>query len=171
VNGTSPVIGAPARPSGRGLGPVDLLREALLGAASGARSTCGPTALALRARPDDARVAGRVAPWGPVAAVLALGELVADKTPVVPPRSGIVGLAPRILLAGASGRVLAARDGRGAPTSGVVAALAAVGAALGGVRWRAAASRRCGSDLPGALAEDLAAAVCAWWATRRPVAS
>ncbi|NMO88480.1 hypothetical protein [Actinomycetospora sp. TBRC 11914] len=167
MSGTSRVVGAPARPSRRALGPVELLREALLGAATGARSTFGPTALALRARPDDPRAAGRVARWAPAVAVGALGEVVADKTPVVPPRNGIVGLAPRILLGGASGRVLATRDGRAVPTSGVVAALAAVGAALGGVRWRAAASRRCGSDLPGALAEDLAAAACAWWATRR----
>ncbi|HEY2193583.1 MAG TPA: hypothetical protein VGH76_15000 [Actinomycetospora sp.] len=145
----------------------DLVRETLLGAASGARSTYGPTALALRARPGDRRVAGRLAPWGPLAAALALGETVADKTPVVPPRNGIVGLAPRILSGGAAGRVLATRDGRAIPTSGVVAALAAVGAALGGVRWRAAASRRFGSDLPGALAEDVAAAACAWFATRR----
>jgi uncharacterized membrane protein len=167
VSGPRPVVGTPARPSGRSLGPGDLLREALLGAASGARSTFGPAALALRARPEDTRVAGRLARWAPGAAALALGEVVADKTPVVPPRDGLVGLAPRILSGGASGRVLATRDGCVIPTSGVVAALAAVGAALGGVRWRAAASRRCGSDWPGALAEDLAAAACAWWATRR----
>ncbi len=145
----------------------DLVREALLGAATGARSTFGPTALALQAKPRDRGLSGRLAPWAPVTPLLALGEAVADKTSVVPPRNGPVGLAPRILFAGVAGRALAVRDRRAHPTSGLVAVAAAIGTAVGGVAWRAAAERRWGQDLPGALAEDVAAAGCAWVATRR----
>jgi uncharacterized membrane protein len=145
----------------------DLVREALLGAATGARSTFGPTALALRARPGDPGL-GRIVRWAPATPVLALGEVLADKSSVVPPRTGAAGLAPRILFAAVAGRAMAVRDGSAHRASGVIAAGAAIGAALGGVRWRAAAARWWGQDLPGALTEDLAAAGGAWLATRRP---
>jgi uncharacterized membrane protein len=36
-----------------------------------------------------------------------------------------------------------------------------------GVQARAAAARRLGSDLPGAVTEDVLAATLGWWATRR----
>ena len=128
------------------------LRAALLGLATGGRSTLGLTALACTAsRP------------GPVALrwVAGLGsavELAGDKVPQAPSRLAPVGLAARLAGAAASGGWLARRAGeRGSavPLAGLIAMAAALAGALLGHRWRSLGARRLGTDLPGALAEDV----------------
>jgi uncharacterized membrane protein len=154
--------GPPARPS-------TLLRAAALGAASGARSTAGTTAMALTSRPGDAGLASRIGrrSAGAVASLLAAGEAVVDKQPAVPSRLGAPGLVPRLALGSTSAAAMARRDGDDPALPALVGMAGAAGAAVLGVRARAAASRRFGSDTPGALAEDVLAAALAWFGARR----
>ncbi|GLZ49014.1 hypothetical protein Acsp06_51990 [Actinomycetospora sp. NBRC 106375] len=136
-----------------------LARAAALGAATGARSTFGVTALALRgARGRSVRGA---------AVLAALGEAAGDKHPAVPPRTHPAGLAPRLGLAATSAGAAAHRDGREVGPGALVAVGAALGAAVGGMRLRGLAHARLGTDLPGALAEDAVAALLAGWGARR----
>lgn len=146
-----------------------LVRAAALGAASGTRSSAGLTALAWRARHDDAGLGGRLAGSRrrAVLGMFALGEAGADKHPSVPPRNSAHALAPRIVLASTSAQAVARRDRTEGGPAALVAAGAALAAALGGMRLRALAQQRWGRDLPGALAEDAVTALLAWFGTRR----
>jgi uncharacterized membrane protein len=141
-----------------------LLRSALLGLATGSRSTAGLAALAVAAPP------GRSPSWLRAAATLAAaGELVGDKLPQAPSRLQRPGLLARLVAGGASGVVLARRSGasaQGILSSGALAAAAAWAGAQAGSRWRARAGSRAGADLPGALAEDLGCLALARYATR-----
>ena len=146
-----------------------LLRAAALGAASGSRSTAGAAAVAFTSSRADRGVAGRVGGRGAgvLAGVLAAGEAVADKLPSTPSRTAPPGLLPRAALGAGSAAAVARRDGDAATHAGVVGLGAALGAAVLGVRTRAAAARRFGSDLPGAVAEDVLAALLGWLGARR----
>jgi uncharacterized membrane protein len=151
-----------------------LLRAAALGASSGSRSVTGLAAVAITSRPDDtgpvaSLVGGRT---GNTFSILAAaGELVADKLPNVPSRLAPLGLVPRATLGAASAAAVARRDGHDPTLPGLVGAAAAVGTAVLGVHLRAMAHRRFGSDRPGAVAEDLLAAVLGWLGARRPSAA
>jgi uncharacterized membrane protein len=148
----------------------DLLRAAALGAATGGRSSAGPLAAALSSRPwDGCGVARRLGSrTGRVVTVLmAAGELVVDKLPATPSRTAGMVLAPRVLLGAAAPAAVAGREGRRLAVPALVGAAAAVGASLLGVRWRAAAARRFGSDLPGALVEDAVTAGLGYLGARR----
>jgi uncharacterized membrane protein len=154
--------------------PSMLLRAAALGAASGSRSTAGVTAVALASGPGDR---GRIAsvlgsrPGTVASGVLAAGELVADKLPFVPSRLSPPALGPRALLGGSSAAAVAQRDGHDPVLPALVAAASALGAALLGVRLRAVAAERFGSDKPGAFLEDGLAAALGWLGARRPAAA
>ncbi|WP_344418841.1 hypothetical protein [Pseudonocardia ailaonensis] len=154
----------------------ELVRAAAVGAASGGRSTAGVTALALTSSVADLGPAARLgAPAGRfVTCLLACGEAVADTLPATPSRTGAPGLVPRVALAPAAATAVALRDGRvpgpGVAAEAQVAAGAALAAAFAGAHGRAALSRRLGSDLPGALAEDALVGVLAWYGTRRRAA-
>jgi len=148
-------------------------RAAALGAASGSRSATGLAAVALTSRPDDAgtlasRLGGRTATA--LSSLAAAGELVADKLPNVPSRLAPLGLVPRVAAGAASAVAVARRDGHDSTLPGLVGAAVAIGTAVLGVRLRAAAQRRFGSDRPGAIAEDLLAAALGWLGARRRVA-
>ncbi|MHA6625136.1 hypothetical protein ACU61A_06910 [Pseudonocardia sichuanensis] len=154
--------------------PAALLRAAALGAATGSRSSAGITAIALTSRRDDAsavaaRLSGRTV--SALTAVAAVGELVLDKLPIVPSRLAPQGLAPRVALGATAAGAAARRDGHDSGLPGLVGAASAVGSALLGVRLRAAAERRFGSDRPGAVAEDALAALLAWLGSRRRTAA
>jgi uncharacterized membrane protein len=157
--GDDRTVGGPPAPSAGAL-----VRAGLLGAATGCRSTVGLTALALRARRTDARASSVFAsPSRRAVPVLAtLGEMAGDKSPVVPDRTSPGGLAPRIVLASAAADIAAHRDRYEGGPPAVAAALAAVGTAVLGQRLRGVAQQRFGSDLPGALIEDVVAAGLAW---------
>ncbi|MEA5360972.1 hypothetical protein VA596_15600 [Amycolatopsis sp., V23-08] len=147
-----------------------LARAAALGAASGARSSAGVTALALTScRDDPGAVAKRLgSSAGKVASgVLALGEAVADKHPATPERTAPQGTAPRVLLGATAAGGVAVREGDDPDLPALIGALAAIGATLAGLRLRTAAHHRFGTDLPGALAEDVVAAVLGWLGARR----
>jgi uncharacterized membrane protein len=147
-----------------------VLSAAALGAASGARSTAGIAALAFTSRPDDdgrigSKLGSRAGRIG--AAVSAGGELVADKLPATPARTGPPGLAARVVLGGIAAAGVAARKGEGPGVPVLVAVGTAVAAAFLGERLRGVAAGRLGSDLPGALSEDVLAALLALWGARR----
>jgi uncharacterized membrane protein len=147
-----------------------VLRAVALGAASGARSTAGVTALAFTSRPTDGgRIArglgSRAGRLG--AAAAAAGELVADKLPVTPGRTGLPGLAPRVASSATAAAGLAARAGARPAVPVLVAVGTALAAAFLGERVRGVLADRLGSDLPGAVAEDATAALLALWGARR----
>ncbi|MEV5830959.1 hypothetical protein AB0L25_35875 [Spirillospora sp. NPDC052242] len=146
-----------------------LLRAAALGAATGCRSTAGLTALALRAHRGDPGPARLLARPGVRAAhvLMAAGEVGLDKHPAVPDRGAPQGMIPRVLLAAAASGAAARRDRTEYGPPALVAAAAAAGTAAAGTRLRTLAARRFGSDLPGALTEDAAAALLAWLGTCR----
>jgi uncharacterized membrane protein len=151
--------------------PAALARAAALGAASGSRSTAGVAAVALTSRADDTGpVASRLGTrtGGALATLAAAGELVADKLPGVPSRLAPPGLVPRAVSGATSAAAVARRDGHDSALPGIVGATAAVGSAVLGSRLRAAAARRLGSDLPGAVAEDVLAGLLGWLGARRP---
>jgi uncharacterized membrane protein len=102
-----------------------------------------------------------------LAGLFAAGEVVADKQPAVPGRLSPPGLVPRLTLGATSAAALARRDDEGPALPALVGLAAAGGAAVLGVRARAAAARRLGSDLPGAIAEDALTAGLAWLGARR----
>jgi uncharacterized membrane protein len=154
--------------------PAALLRAAALGAASGSRSATGLAAVALTSRPDDtgpvaSRLGGRTG--SALSSLAAAGELVADKLPGVPSRLAPLGLIPRAAAGATSAAAVARRDGHDPTLPGLIGAAGAIGTAVLGVRLRAAAQRRFGSDRPGAVAEDLLAAVLGFLGARRPAAA
>ena len=151
--------------------PSVLLRAAALGAASGARSTLGVTAVALTSRRGDRGpvASGLGSTVGTViSGVAAAGELVADKLPTTPSRLAPPALGGRLLLGGTSAAAVARRDGHDPVLPAVVAAASALGASVLGSRLRAAGARRFGSDKPGAFLEDGLAAALGWLGARRP---
>jgi uncharacterized membrane protein len=158
-----------------------LIRVALLGAASGARSMTGLAALALSA-PAPVGGLSRGGAVRYLVATGALAELAADKLPRAPSRLAPAGLGIRIATGAAAGAIAARRTpepgqagGRRDPggpagaelaASAALAAGCAVAAAWLGTRWRAAAARRLGHDYIGAVLEDGAAVSAAWAASR-----
>ncbi len=146
-----------------------LLRAAALGAATGARSTAGVAAVAFTSYRHDRGLAGRLASTTGVvlAGLLAAGEVVADKLPSTPSRTDPPGLAPRALFGVLAAATRAHRDRDDVVLAGLVGLGAALGATALGVQARASAADRFGADLPGAVAEDGAAALLAGWGARR----
>jgi uncharacterized membrane protein len=138
--------------SGRG----GLAAAALLGVATGMRSTAGFGVLILRdGRPGDRALPG---PLGarlakPAAALAIAAELVLDKLPIAGSRLEPAGLVGRISFAAAGGALVA----RGRGVGPVPAALVAVAAALASAKvfhdLRARADRRV-PDVAVALTED-----------------
>lgn len=148
-----------------------LLRAAALGAASGSRSTAGITAVALTSSgADRGVVASRLGRRsGTVtSALMAAGEVVADKLPATPSRTSTSALLPRAGLGATSAAAIARRDGSDPTLPALVGLAAALGASVLGVRARAALAQRFGSDRPGAVAEDVIAALLGWLGARRP---
>ncbi|MEU3310110.1 hypothetical protein [Nocardiopsis sp. NPDC006832] len=133
-----------------------LARSLALGLASGARGTLGPCA------PLLARDEGRTLRRGLVALTIT-GELVADKTPGIPPRTSGPVLLSRSLAGAWGGALLARNLGGPVPPAVAVAALAAPMGAVVGVWWRSwwSGSR---PAWEGAVIEDAVALALAWCA-------
>ncbi|MDQ1740137.1 MAG: hypothetical protein QOE53_1789 [Pseudonocardiales bacterium] len=145
-----------------------LTRAALLGLATGGRSTAGLTALALSHSAATGALGSR---WTRrLTGTAAAGEFVGDKLPQTPSRLQPEGLAPRLVLGALTGAVLSHREGGNRNRALLAGALGLLGATAGsrmGVSWRQLASRRFGRDLPGALIEDAWCAAAARYASRR----
>lgn len=156
-----------------------VVRAALLGLATGGRSSSGPAGLAWTSEPGDAAPLGALAGsrGRAAASAFALGEVVADKLPQTPSRLSIGPLAGRAVLGAVCGIGLAAR-GVGVPVRrlpvqvavpvALVGTAAAVAGSYAGSAWRARAPFP--SDVPAALVEDaVVASLCLLGCTRRPV--
>lgn len=129
-----------------------VVRAAELGAITGARSMAGVTAVACR----------RQSWFAPLATLLWMAEMLADKTPWVGNRTDALPLAARTLLGAAAGWA-AAKETGGSPAAGAtVGSITAVIAAHVTIRAR---RRIALSQLAGGLVEDAivgaAAAYCA----------
>ena len=133
-----------------------LARSLALGLASGARGTLGPCA------PLLARDEGRTLRRGLLALTIT-GELVADKTPGIPPRTSGPVLLSRAIAGAWGGALLARNLGGPVPPAVAVAALAAPAGAAVGVWWRSwwSGSR---PAWEGAVIEDAVALALAWCA-------
>ncbi len=132
-----------------------LIDAALLGAASGLRTFAAPAALVLRGRLVRNRARF-------VLLAAAAGELAADKSPAIPPRTDPSPLAGRAVAAAVSGNAV------GGPPGAGVAAATAVAAAYAGMEARAWLVTR--FELPDAVigaAEDLVALGAAAAGSRR----
>jgi uncharacterized membrane protein len=144
-----------------------LSRAALLGLATGGRSTSGLAALALTNRSGAGVLGNR---WiRRLAGTATAGELVGDKLPQIPSRLQPEGLLPRLAFGAAAGTILSHREGNNRNRTLMAGLFGLLGAAAGsrlGVSWRQLASRRFGKDLPGALIEDASWLAAAHYASR-----
>ena len=123
-----------------------LLRSALLGVASGCRSSMGFAGSVLGAPSGSS--ASRV---GALAAVA--GELTVDKRPQTPDRTSPVGVSSRLLSAIGGAARLATRERANAAVPSVAAAAGAAAGTWGGLAWRRWAASRM-PDWRGAVMED-----------------
>lgn len=144
-----------------------LLRAALAGAASGSRSQAVLAACVLTP-PGSTRLDRWLHRPSLRRSVLygAAGELVGDKLPITPSRTDPPGLGARLALGAVTAGLIGTRRGERAALPALVGLLAAAGTTFAGPPARAAAAARLGSDLPGALAEDVLALGLAAAATR-----
>lgn len=128
---------------------------ALLGAATGLRSTAGFAILATSDDiPKDSRLRGPAVKA--VALAAAAGEALADKVAPLPPRTEPAPLAGRAALGAAAGALVARWRGEDALGPALLAAGAAVTAAWAATAIRRQVQRRSLPDEWPALAEDLA---------------
>lgn len=124
-----------------------------LGLATGSRASAALTALTWTAGRRDrswlTHPATKV-----IASLLSAGESVGDQLPQTPSRLVPSAFGARLILSGAGGGLLARRH-RVPPWAGAALAVAGAGiGAVGGVRLRALAAAKLGSDHPGAVVED-----------------
>jgi uncharacterized membrane protein len=149
-----------------------LPRAALLGLATGSRSSFGLAALAMTAasKPESQRHAWLTSRWtGRAAALAAAAEVIGDKLPKTPSRLEPAGFLPRLVFGGLGGSILSYRQGHPIPHLLASAAVGAMAAAIGaqlGASWRTLAADQFDRDLPGALAEDCVAVAVAALAVR-----
>jgi uncharacterized membrane protein len=122
---------------------MNYARAVAIGAVSGLRSMTGPAVVAEAASRRILRLKGTPLAWlgsgtaARTSAVLALGELVADKLPFMPNRTDPPGLAARFLSGALCGIAVAGRRNRRERIiSALVAGAAAVGAAYVGNQYR-----------------------------------
>lgn len=126
------------------------LASAVLGAASGGRSTLGP--VVARMSSGSRSRAASLAALSSVAA-----ELVGDKLPVAPNRLKPAPLSGRVFAGAATGVLLGGRQGAGRLVPAALGAGGALAGSLAGAAWRGAWARTGRPDLPAALVEDAAA--------------
>jgi uncharacterized membrane protein len=147
---------------------MTLAKSLLAGVATGARSFSA-AAMCARTEPGPARL-DRFLHRRFVRRSLrrsALLEIAGDKLPVTPARTDRAGLVARAVLGATTGGIVAARGNEPAWRGALAGLAGAVAWSYTGVRVRAMAAERAGRDLPGAVAEDVAAYALAFAATRR----
>ncbi|NDV06687.1 hypothetical protein GXW84_19550 [Rhodococcus sp. IEGM 248] len=141
------------------------IRSAVIGVASGLRSSTGIAAALLSGAPGTAHRARLVG-----ATALVGGELVADKNPNVPSRLSQPALTGRLIAGGGGAAALARRDRADTASALIIGTVGALAGSHGGAWWRQWASRRM-PDWQAALAEDAVALTMAATALRRPARS
>jgi uncharacterized membrane protein len=114
-----------------------------LAATAGLRSMAAPALLARAIRRGDLRAPDPLPALGSpkvsaLLALLAIGEMVADKTPLVPSRTSAPALLGRLLSGALAGATLFVAEGRRRNSGAILGALSAFAAAHAGERLRAA---------------------------------
>ena len=113
-----------------------------LAATAGLRSMAAPALLARAVRRGDLRAPELPAlgsrEISALLAILAVGEMVADKTPLVPSRTSAPALLGRLLSGALAGATLFVAEGRRRNSGAILGALSALAAAYAGERLRAA---------------------------------
>jgi uncharacterized membrane protein len=113
-----------------------------LATTAGLRSMAAPALLARAVRRGDLRAPDLPALGYPkvsaLLALLAVGEMIADKTPLVPSRTSAPALLGRLLSGALAGATLFAAEGRQRNSGAILGALSAFAAAHAGERLRAA---------------------------------
>lgn len=135
-------------------------RSLAIGAATGGRSFSGIAAISLSSTRDERPLGNPVAKV--LVGLLAVGELVLDKSPKAPNRLEPPGLTGRMVFGGASAGLLARRHSASPIPQVVVGMAAALTAAFAGHWGRSRLAGRFGADLPGALIEDGVVQSLAW---------
>ncbi|MFD6061989.1 hypothetical protein [Rhodococcus wratislaviensis] len=141
------------------------VRSAVIGVASGLRSSTGIAAALLSGAPGSVH---RVRLVG--ATALVGGELVADKNPNVPSRLSPPALTGRLIAGGGGAAALSRRDRVDTASALIIGTVGALAGSFGGAWWRQWAGRRM-PDWQAALAEDAVALTMAAAALRRPALS
>jgi uncharacterized membrane protein len=114
-----------------------------LAATAGLRSMAVPALLARAVRRGDLRAPDLLPAFGSpklsaLLTLLAIGEMVADKTPLVPSRTSAAALLGRLLSGALAGAMLFVAEGRRRNSGAILGALSAFVAAHAGERLRAA---------------------------------
>jgi uncharacterized membrane protein len=142
-----------------------ILRTAIVGFATGIRSMSGMAILAARAYSNPRGFKGTRFGWlayRPVAALfglMAAGEAVVDKLPILPARTAPGPLFGRVQFGALAGSALFTEAGAPAWQGALLAAACAVAGAFAGYNYRVRTARALNvPDLPVALAEDAATA-------------
>jgi hypothetical protein len=146
----------PRRPAGAGV----VLRSAVLGLATGARSTlgfAGPVLTAPRGTgPGRSSLPAKVA-----TASALVGEFAADKHPGAPSRLSGAGLTTRVLGGAEGGARLATRAGANGALPATVGASAAAAGAVAGLAWRRWAAARMPATTAALLEDGVALGLAA----------
>jgi uncharacterized membrane protein len=142
-----------------------ILRTAILGFATGLRTTWGLASLGLRAHTAPRGFKGTPFGWlayRPVATLLGLmaaGELVGDKLPIVPDRIAPVPLLGKVQFGSLVGSATYTEQDAPWWQGALIGAACAVAGAFAGYNYRTRVARALNvPDLPVALTEDAAAA-------------
>jgi uncharacterized membrane protein len=113
-----------------------------LAATAGLRSMAAPALLARSVRRGDLLAPDLPALGSPkvsaLLAILAVGEMIADKTPLIPSRTSAPALLGRLLSGALAGATLFVAEGRQRNSGAILGALSAFAAAHAGERLRAA---------------------------------
>lgn len=150
-----------------------LLFPFLIGFFAGLRSLTAPAAAAWAARLGRLKLEGPLALIGSLPAVailtlLAAAELVADKLPRTPNRTGAAGLTARVLTGALAGACVAAGHAQGLFSGALFGAGGAVAGAFAGHQARGRMVRGLGArDIYVALVEDVVAIAGSLWAVSR----
>jgi uncharacterized membrane protein len=117
--------------------------EAAMGAVSGLRSLTGPAIIAQAANRNIIKLKGTPLAWlgsnsaARTSALLAAGELVADKLPFIPGRTDAPSLAARFIAGAVCGMAIASQRKRSDKIMGaIVGGTAAIAAAYAGYQYR-----------------------------------
>jgi uncharacterized membrane protein len=142
-----------------------ILRTAVVGFATGIRSMSGMAIVAAHAASNPRGFKGTRFGWlayRPVAALLGLmaaGEMVVDKLPILPARTAPGPLFGRIQFSALAGSALFTEAGAPAWQGALLAAACAIAGAFAGYNYRVRTARALNApDLPIALIEDAATA-------------
>ncbi|MFC9553976.1 hypothetical protein ACFTWF_24335 [Rhodococcus sp. NPDC056960] len=127
------------------------VRSAVIGVASGLRSSTGVAAALLSRTSGSAHRTRLIG-----ATVVVGGEVVADKSPNIPSRLSPPALTGRLAAGGVGAAALARRDRTDTASALVIGAVGALAGSYGGARWRQWAGRRI-ADWQAAVAEDAVA--------------